>query len=249
MSAVQTHGRDVESQPSVSSSASAASTDSNAIKDNPTQVFNTPKLLLLSGTVYISFLLHDYLQERIWRLPGFNFPQMMTLFEFFSCTIFPFVEIVTQNTALSRGNPVRFAALSLLVVTSMVLGTASLAYVSFPIKVVAKSTKLLPTMAAGTLLLGRRFLSWHYLAAACLCLGLAGFASSDPHTSGAGSTCFGISLLGCGTLAPQRPTASNRPPGVRPGCRCALMPSPRTYSSVSLATSRGATSGQARRRS
>jgi len=215
MSVEQALVLDVETQPSVSSSAFATSLDTNPVTDKPSQVLNAPKLIVLSTTVYISFLFHDYLQERIWRIPGFNFPQIMTLFEFSSCTLSPFVEIFILDIRLSRGNPVSFAALSLLVVASMVLATASLAYVSYPVKVVAKSAKLLPTMAVGTLLLGRRFLSWHYLAAACLCLGLAGFASSDPHASSAGTTSIGLTLLGCEKIAPRCLDSSNTPPRIQ----------------------------------
>ena len=64
-------------------------------------------------------------------------------------------------------------------------------------QVVAKSTKLLPTMAMGTLLLGRRFNMWHYLAASCLCLGLAGFAFTDGKDKEQRETMLiGILLLG-----------------------------------------------------
>lgn len=63
-------------------------------------------------------------------------------------------------------------------------------------QVVAKSTKLLPTMVIGSLLLGRRFNSWHYAAALCLCAGLGGFALSDSHASGSATTSFGVLLLG-----------------------------------------------------
>eukprot|EP00873_Tetraselmis_striata_P001134 jgi/Tetstr1/421398/TSEL_001165.t1 len=153
-------------------------------------------LLLYAGGVYVSFIAHDYLQELIWHLPGYNFPQFMTLFEFVSCTVFPAAELAFKRTPLGGGNPLRFAALACLILPSMVAGTAALAYVSYPIKVVAKSTKLLPTMLIGSLLLGRRFNSWHYAAALCLCAGLVGFALSDAHASGSATTAFGLLLLG-----------------------------------------------------
>lgn len=79
--------------------------------------------------------LYSGLQELIWHLPGYNFPQFMTLFEFVSCTVFPAAELAFKRTPLGGGNPLRFAALACLILPSMVAGTAALAYVSYPIKV------------------------------------------------------------------------------------------------------------------
>jgi len=153
-------------------------------------------LLLYAGGVYSSFILHDYLQELIWHLPGYRFPQFMTLFEFVSCTIFPAGEMALTRTGLSSGNPLQFGVLACLILPSMLMGTAALAYVSYPVKVVAKSTKLLPTMIIGSMLLGRRFNTWHYLAALCLCVALGGFALCDAQGSDSNTTMTGVLLLG-----------------------------------------------------
>jgi hypothetical protein len=68
---------------------------------------------------------------------------------------------------------------------------------SLRVQVVAKSTKLLPTMVMGTILLGRRFKVSHYCAAACLCVGLAGFAYIDGQDAEKHATMIvGILLLG-----------------------------------------------------
>lgn len=91
--------------------------------------------------------------------------------------------------------------ISMCVLASLVSGNVALRWVSYPVKVVAKSCKLLPTMVLGSLLLGRRYSTADCLAAVLLCVGLVGFtlgpsladASGDP--GGKGSSPMGIALL------------------------------------------------------
>ena len=65
--------------------------------------------------------------------------------------------------------------IALLVFCSLVSGNIALRWVSFPVKVIIKSCKLLPTMALGSLLLAKAYSAWDHLAAVLLCCGLVGF--------------------------------------------------------------------------
>mmetsp|Transcript_16992 Transcript_16992/g.53983 ORF Transcript_16992/g.53983 Transcript_16992/m.53983 type:complete len:84 (-) Transcript_16992:3439-3690(-) len=58
-------------------------------------------LLIYSSLVFTFFLAHDALQERIYRFPGYDFPLFMTSFEFFSCALFPFIEIRLRGVDMS----------------------------------------------------------------------------------------------------------------------------------------------------
>mmetsp|Transcript_16993 Transcript_16993/g.53984 ORF Transcript_16993/g.53984 Transcript_16993/m.53984 type:complete len:353 (-) Transcript_16993:3247-4305(-) len=167
-------------------------------------------LLIYSSLVFTFFLAHDALQERIYRFPGYDFPLFMTSFEFFSCALFPFIEIRLRGVDMSSTPLASYGLLTLVIVPAMSLGTASLSHVSYPLKVrwpaapraplergqpgdaqgrdfvvqvVAKSCKLIPTMVVGGLMLGKRYGVGSYAAAACLCLGLVGFSASDTAVS------------------------------------------------------------------
>ena len=87
--------------------------------------------------------------------------------------------------------------ISMCVLASLVSGNIALRWVSYPVKVVAKSCKLLPTMLLGSALLGRRYSAYDHIAAVLLCIGLVGFTLADAgsKSSGKGSSPIGIALL------------------------------------------------------
>lgn len=94
-----------------------------------------------------------------------------------------------------------FALLSALLLASLSMGTFALKWVSFPVKVVLKSSKLLPAMLMGVLLLRKRYSSTHYLAATLLCGGVVGvtfanegMASSAPIDASSMQQTLGITL-------------------------------------------------------
>jgi len=91
--------------------------------------------------------------------------------------------------------------ISALVLASLVSGNVALRWVSYPVKVVVKSCKLLPTMALGALMLRKRYTLFDQLAAVLLCAGLVGFTLADrddsgrPSSQGGGSSPFGVGVL------------------------------------------------------
>lgn len=97
--------------------------------------------------------------------------------------------------------PVRkLLQISCLVLSSLVSGNLALRWVSYPVKVVAKSCKLLPTMALGTLFLRKRYSAKDCLAAMLLCAGLVGFTLFDSggasgKPSDKASSPFGVAML------------------------------------------------------
>eukprot|EP00324_Dicrateria_rotunda_P005698 CAMPEP_0206170958 /NCGR_PEP_ID=MMETSP1474-20131121/40762_1 /ASSEMBLY_ACC=CAM_ASM_001110 /TAXON_ID=97495 /ORGANISM="Imantonia sp., Strain RCC918" /LENGTH=223 /DNA_ID=CAMNT_0053578053 /DNA_START=115 /DNA_END=786 /DNA_ORIENTATION=- len=73
----------------------------------------------------------------------------------------------------------------------------ALSWVSYPVKVVIKSCKLLPTMALGGFLLRKRYALLDQAAAVCLCAGIVGFTLADADLGGKGksSSPLGVALL------------------------------------------------------
>ena len=62
-------------------------------------------------------------------------------------------------------------------------GSVALSYVNFPVKVVIKSCKLIPTMALGIFILRRAYSAMEYCAAGMLCIGVAAFTLVDSKVS------------------------------------------------------------------
>ena len=74
-----------------------------------------------------------------------------------------------------------YFALGFLILLSNFLGIASLSFVDYPLKVIMRSSKLIPTMAIGRVVLGKRYSLMHYTAAITLCAGVILFSLADMH--------------------------------------------------------------------
>ena len=153
---------------------------------------------LAAAGVFASFIAHDYLQEQLVLTTGGHLPLTMTSFEFFFCAVLAALLAPRADAGTSRW--MAHGAIAACLLGSLALGNTALRFVSFPAKVVLKSTKLLPAMAVGRALLGKRYDARSYGAAALLCAGVIGCTiaersnSASPSAERASST-FGVALL------------------------------------------------------
>ena len=157
-----------------------------------------PFLVILAGVA------HALLQEQLMVAMPAKLPLLITMFEFGVCAghsgawlaIFGKAGVTTPKLPLLR--------ISLLVFASLVCGNIALRWVSYPVKVIVKSCKLLPTMLLGSALLGKRYAPTDHIAAALLCLGLVGFTLAPHGDSAAGSgssaVLYSSNPLGVGLL-------------------------------------------------
>ena len=119
----------------------------------------------------------------------------VTAFQFGFCVLLPL--LVSRGRALTKfpRSPKECAPyirLSLVVFGATALATESLRYVTYPVKVVFKSAKLIPTMIVATIMQGKGYGTMEYTAAALLCAGAAGYS----YGSGAGGPTHTTSLPG-----------------------------------------------------
>lgn len=130
---------------------------------------------------------------------GKNLPLLVTSFEFGCCSLFSLLMLLVTRQDPLHAPKLTLLRISLLVLASLVSGNVALRWVSYPVKVVVKSCKLLPTMALGSLLLRKRYRRSDQLAAVLLCAGLVGFTFADrgskSSTGGAGSSPIGVGVL------------------------------------------------------
>ncbi|KAJ8608984.1 hypothetical protein CTAYLR_008974 [Chrysophaeum taylorii] len=141
--------------------------------------------------LFAFYVLHDALQERAFRTEGFRFGWWMTLNELVVVSLLAFVfewapaPVLKENQAVYAQQVRRLIVfLAFALTVSQGAGSASLAFVNFPLKVAFKSSKLLPTMIFGVLLTGKRYGGLDYLAAALLAIGLAGLSFADARSAG-----------------------------------------------------------------
>jgi len=119
------------------------------------------------------------LQERVVTLPDFNFHGWMTFVTAATMAICGMLERLLTRDLDRVGSLRQYAALSVLTVSGMGLTNLSLQYLNYPTRVIFKSSKLLPTMAVGTLLLGRSYSALEYVASAGLVTGIVFFTMGD----------------------------------------------------------------------
>jgi adenosine 3'-phospho 5'-phosphosulfate transporter B3 len=141
------------------------------------------------------------LQHRRWALPGHTVGLIITCGEFFGCCV---LAVACGGRLCGGGSsgasssrlahdPRRAArnflafwlpyiALALLLFCGSGLANVAVTWVQYPVKVIIKSSKLVPTMLLSALVgNGRSYGRREYLAALALCVGVATFSISPSH--------------------------------------------------------------------
>lgn len=129
-------------------------------------------------------------------------PYAMTLFQFSFCFFLPVAiskgkTLMNLPTTIIKISP--YLVLSLVVSLSNVCKSASARYVSFPTKVIFRSTKLIPVMIVASILnidKQRKYGRLDFLAALMLCLGAVGYGLGEHSLNyDKNDSYFGILLL------------------------------------------------------
>jgi len=141
-------------------------------------------LLLVLG-VFSLGVIHDFVQELVFRYEGFDYGWFMTLWELLIFVVAAWLQLWHEG----RYNEIRsidwkqYLSLTVVLAITQGFGSISLSYVNFPVKVVMKSSKLIPTMALGILILKRTYTPMEYISAFMLCTGVASFTLVDSKVS------------------------------------------------------------------
>ena len=128
-----------------------------------------------------------------------SLPYAVTMFQFGFCFLLPIVVSKGEALASFPKTPkgcIPYISLSVVVFGSTCLASMSVRYVSYPTKVVFKSTKLIPTMIIATFLhRGSNYSTLDYLAASMLCAGAAGYGWQGGNAVTRGNSYTGVTLL------------------------------------------------------
>ena len=139
--------------------------------------------------LFVCYIVHDALQERAFRRPGFTFGWCMTAVEIF--TMFMSAWLSGAGASQSTKSHKRLLSkevffLITAIAVSQGTGSSALAYVRYPVKVAAKSSKLVPTLIFSAILTGKRYKLIDYAAALLLCFGLAALGLAEENTQDEG---------------------------------------------------------------
>lgn len=136
------------------------------------------EFLLPVLSMFVGYICHDALQERMFRFPGFEFGWFMTVVEVSTMLI---GGLLLNNEFVRPKRSAIFASAltGLCISTSHGCGNTALLYSTYPLKVAFKSCKLIPTMWLGVFITKRSFPWNQYLAAMIMCVGLVILTLAD----------------------------------------------------------------------
>mmetsp|Transcript_14874 Transcript_14874/g.28844 ORF Transcript_14874/g.28844 Transcript_14874/m.28844 type:complete len:331 (+) Transcript_14874:184-1176(+) len=146
--------------------------------------FMSPQAQLLTlafGNLSFS-LLFAYLQERVFLIEGtqHGFVSLLTTLTFALCG---FVEGVVTGDTKRRASLQDYAKLSVFTFGGILFTNWSLTYLNYPVRVLFKSSKVIPVMIVGVFLQGKRFTRAEYLSAMVLVTGITLFVLGDSQAS------------------------------------------------------------------
>jgi len=158
------------------------------------------QLLILACLAVVSALIVATLQERVLYIPGFKYTGWMALVTAGTYSMCALVEQVAAKS-LHRVAPMsEYVKLSLLTMGGMYLTNWSLRYLSYSVRVVFKSSKLIPVMLLSVVYLQKRYTVMQYFSVLLLTSGVVVFMLGD--ALGKASFDFrGLTLILSGSLA------------------------------------------------
>lgn len=159
---------------------------------------STQHAAIVFGAFFALMLVHDGLQEQVQiRLlaTNSNFGLLLSLVEMLACVIGPLLSPDNPFVGDRRGSIQQYVALAAVVGSSVFLSNLCLKHVAYPIKVVGKSTKLVPAMMLSWCVLNKKYTGKDYVCALLLCFGLAGFTLAESQASGHVVSIIGVAML------------------------------------------------------
>eukprot|EP00435_Cladocopium_sp_Y103_P023793 s80_g5.t2 len=137
------------------------------------------QLPCLAVLVLTSSILAAALQERVLYVPGFRYTGWLAFLTSFTYMALAMVERVVERDLLRRGSLAEYVKLSFLTMGGMYFTNFSLHYLSYSLRVVFKSSKLVPVMLLGVVYLKKRYTVAQYVAVGLLTAGVVVFTLGD----------------------------------------------------------------------
>ncbi len=135
-------------------------------------------IFLVFGIIFF-FACHNYMQELIMSLPGFDIGIMLGYLEVLGVTICSGIERSVVNDTARKAPWSSYWMLCLFLLISSATSNIALAYINYPTKVVFRSCKLIPTMLISMLYLGKKITRKELLFGVMISVGMILFGYAD----------------------------------------------------------------------
>mmetsp|Transcript_38341 Transcript_38341/g.62111 ORF Transcript_38341/g.62111 Transcript_38341/m.62111 type:complete len:409 (-) Transcript_38341:26-1252(-) len=157
------------------------------------------QFIICTLAVFIVYQGYAYLQEYIVKERSFAQSWFCTLTIFGEGFVLSTIERAREGDFKSAKAPwYWYFAIGALHLSTIGFSNLSLNYVNYPTQVMFKSSKVIPVMLVGIVILGKRYHPFEYLAAFCFMLGLAMFTlagvQTTPNFNVLGVICLGLAL-------------------------------------------------------
>ena len=139
-------------------------------------------LVALASGALFAYLGFTTMQEGVFRhaTKDFKYGGVVSLC---TCSVYCLLAQAERfsngDVGTRRGRLIDYAVLSMMTSGSMYLTNAALGYINYTTRIVAKCSKIIPTMIVGTFMHGRRYGLADYLACSLLVLGVTMFTMGD----------------------------------------------------------------------
>ena len=173
--------------PAILTNSGAAGTNRNA---EPARLWGVPlrfaderTLAYFLGTgAVVCYLAFTATQEGVFASMGGAHGGMVTLVTTAVYCVLALFERVRSGEMHRKGSWRDYFILAACTSGGMYATNAALAYLNYTTRIVAKSSKVIPTMLLGTVMQGRRYAASEYAAAGMLVVGIALFTMGDVDT-------------------------------------------------------------------
>lgn len=139
------------------------------------------QMMFLTATVIVSSVTSAAIQERVLYVPGFHFTgfiSTVTLLTYSVCSLLS-GRLDGISDSGRKGSLKDYAKLSVLTMGGMYMTNWSLKYLSYPLRVVFKSSKVIPTMALSVCYVKKKYTRTHYCSVFLLATGVIMFTLGD----------------------------------------------------------------------
>lgn len=157
------------------------------------------KFFLIVTGVFVCFAGHNFMQEYIMSMPGFNVGIFLGYLEVVGVTGFSLIERVYAGDLKMKARWTDYGTVTAILLMSSGFSNTALGYINYPTKVVFRSCKLIPTMAVAVFFNHRRVEAFQFFYGALLSVGMILFAAADFHTvptfNGYGITLVSLSVV------------------------------------------------------
>lgn len=132
------------------------------------------QLAMCTAVIFFAWCVSSIFEEQVFKSEGFSFGFFATMIQSLTYITLSILQGTRKSTDMKR-----FALLAALVVGSMGLSKQCLGYITYPVQIIFKSSKIIPVMVIGAALNGKSYSWLEYTCALTLCAGLTTFVLAD----------------------------------------------------------------------